>query len=107
MDAYSEFDGLIATRMHAAILALSAGVPALGISYEFKTEELFRRMGLGEWVTDIEEIAPESFTELVMRFTDALPSLRGKVAEEADRLLEETEAISRTIRRAVSDDVPD
>lgn len=36
--------------MHMAILALTSGTPVFPITYEFKTQELFNRLGLGEWV---------------------------------------------------------
>lgn len=52
----SSFDLMIATRMHAAILSLGAGVPVLPIEYEFKTRELFERLGQSHLVHDIEEV---------------------------------------------------
>lgn len=44
--AYRQFDAVIATRMHAAILALCAGRATACIAYEFKLEELYDRIGL-------------------------------------------------------------
>ena len=49
-------DLVVATRMHAAILALSAGVPVLPIAYEFKTRELAARLGLSRWTQDVERM---------------------------------------------------
>lgn len=69
------FDAFISTRMHGAILALGVGVPVLPIAYEFKTTELFTRLGLERWLTDIDTIEPASFTELVERFFDELPRI--------------------------------
>lgn len=48
VDAYQQFDLVIATRMHAAILGLAAGTPVLGIAYEFKLEELFHQLGMDD-----------------------------------------------------------
>lgn len=48
-----QYDLLIATRMHAAILAMSCGVPSIGIAYEFKIEELYRTLGLEDFYTNI------------------------------------------------------
>lgn len=42
MTMYAGYDAVIATRMHVAILALSAGTPVLPIPYERKIDELFR-----------------------------------------------------------------
>ena len=54
------FRSVVATRMHVAILALLMGVPVLPIAYEFKTSELFGKLGLGGLVQDIEAVTPWS-----------------------------------------------
>ena len=41
----SEFDLVLATRMHMAILSLMAGTPAIPFVLEFKTKELFANLG--------------------------------------------------------------
>ncbi len=46
MQALGKCDALIGMRLHACILAMLAGVPAMGLGYEDKTEEIFRQMGL-------------------------------------------------------------
>jgi colanic acid/amylovoran biosynthesis protein len=71
----ADFDAFISTRMHGAILAFGVGVPVLPIAYEFKTTELFTRLGLQRWLTDIDTIEPASFTQLVERFFDELPQI--------------------------------
>ena len=53
---YAEFDVVVATRMHAAILALCAGTPVMPLAYEFKTAELFGRLGFGGMVPSIESV---------------------------------------------------
>jgi len=59
------FDLVVATRLHVAILALCAGVPVLPIAYEFKTNELFTRLGLGELVQDMESVTGEDLCRAV------------------------------------------
>lgn len=59
MALFRTFDLVISTRMHAAILALCAGVPALAIAYEFKSTELFARLGIRDRVFDIEKVTAE------------------------------------------------
>jgi polysaccharide pyruvyl transferase WcaK-like protein len=46
MKALGQCDAFIGMRLHACILAMLAGVPAMGLGYEDKTEEIFRQMGL-------------------------------------------------------------
>ena len=59
-DAFGGFDLVVATRMHAAILALIAGTPVLPIAYEFKTVELFRTLGWGPLISHIDELANDT-----------------------------------------------
>lgn len=46
IQALGQCDAFIGMRLHACILAMLAGVPAMGLGYENKTEETFRQMGL-------------------------------------------------------------
>ncbi|MFA9460965.1 polysaccharide pyruvyl transferase family protein [Thiohalorhabdus methylotrophus] len=71
----SDCDFVIATRLHMAILALTMEVPVLPVAYEYKTAQLFERMGLGEWVTGIEDM-DDAFCGRVDRFIERLPALR-------------------------------
>lgn len=76
LQTFAAFDGVVATRMHAAILATCAGVPSIGIAYEFKTAELFQSLGLEQWAVDIRTLEPGPFSELVVRFVRELGSLQ-------------------------------
>ncbi|MCS3626923.1 colanic acid/amylovoran biosynthesis protein [Salinibacter ruber] len=78
------YDFVVATRMHMAILGLVAGTPVLPIAYEPKTTHLFRKMGLGEWVTSIETIDP-SFSDKVDQFIEQIDSLRNLMIDGADK----------------------
>jgi colanic acid/amylovoran biosynthesis protein len=85
MAIVARFDLVIATRMHMAILALCAGVPVLPIAYEFKTQELFQRLGMTEWVTTIENVQAETFPAHLERFLLALPALRARLFAAVER----------------------
>lgn len=50
-------DFFIGTRMHSLIFATTAGVPAFGVAYEFKTREWLTQLGCPEHVLDIEDCA--------------------------------------------------
>ncbi len=80
------FDAVVATRMHVAILALLAGVPVLPIAYEFKTAELFAKLGLDGLVQDIETITPGGLRTACDHFlsvrADLAAMLPGLVARE-------------------------
>lgn len=70
------FDVYVTTRLHAAILGLTAGTPVVPIAYEFKTHELFQGLTDGGTALDIRDFSSE---ELVAR-------VRSLVLD-ADRLL--------------------
>jgi colanic acid/amylovoran biosynthesis protein len=65
MDEFSRFDLVVATRLHGAILALCAGTPVIPISYEFKTSELFARLGFKRALIDMETISPKRLIDAV------------------------------------------
>lgn len=83
------FHLVVATRMHMAILGLVAGVPVFPISYEFKTRSLFDRLGMGEFVGDIEHVEADELEAALDRLIARLPSIRRtlfrKVEEERRR----------------------
>jgi colanic acid/amylovoran biosynthesis protein len=68
-----DYDVVIATRLHMAILSLGAGVPVFPIAYEFKTQELFKKLGCGHWTVDIEEIESQSLIQSVDSFLNSIP----------------------------------
>lgn len=76
MALYGDFDIVVATRMHAAILALCAGVPVLPLAYEFKTEELFVGLGLGDYVQPIDTLSGEGLCRTFDRLLRARATLR-------------------------------
>ncbi len=72
MNEIIKHDFVISTRLHMSILSLNVGVPVLPIAYEFKTKELFVRLGQEKYTYDIEEL---SGTELI----DAVDSFIGDI----------------------------
>jgi len=81
LDRYREFDLVVATRMHAAILSLCAGVPVMPVAYEFKTTELFSSLGLGEFVQQIDTITGERLCRSFDRFVTERPAIQTTLAE--------------------------
>ena len=57
--AYERMDYFIGTRMHAVILALNAGTPALAIGYLHKTRGVLEELGMRERCLDIGTITSE------------------------------------------------
>ena len=100
IDFLSGFDVAVATRMHAGILALCAGTPVLPIAYEFKTHELFKRLGASDHVLDIETLNAGRANAGFDAFCAALPLLRPALFARAE--LERRSALEsgRLLRQA-------
>lgn len=62
-----DFDIVLATRMHLAILSLVARRPVIAIAYESKTSELFGGLGLEENVISIEELSSDWIIQRIDR----------------------------------------
>ena len=62
------FDLVVTTRMHMAILALGVGTLVFPVAYEFKTRELFDRLGVGAYVHDMEGVDADAFVKTLDSF---------------------------------------
>jgi colanic acid/amylovoran biosynthesis protein len=76
----SRFDLFVATRMHAAILSLTAGTPVLPIAYEFKTRELFTRLGMEDYVLDIDNLSAAALSRTTGQLARGLEDQRNGLA---------------------------
>jgi len=97
----STFDMIVATRMHVAIMALGAGVPVLPIAYEFKTVELFKRLGLGHLVQDIETVTGEGLIGAARSLLDRRRDVSAKLVACIERERCSAFSAGRYIREAV------
>ena len=105
LQAYGECDLVVATRMHAAILALCAGTPVLPIAYQFKTEELFATYGLADWVSDIETMTPDGFTATTDRVIDALDAARADLFAGVERQRADAMAAGALVAQAFAGEI--
>lgn len=101
VECLGTFDIFVATRMHAAILALCAGTPVVPIAYEFKTVELFRRLGMTERIPDIETLTAdglwESFEQISRRWTSDHRLIWQRVEAARTSALGAVDHLKRTI----------
>lgn len=95
---------VLATRMHAAILALVAGTPVTAIAYEWKTEELFGGLGLSDHVVPYG--APPD--EVVARLGEGLgaedlrASIPGRIAPSRATAERDIDTALERLQRAVA-----
>lgn len=83
IQALGRCDAFIGMRLHACILAMLAGVPAMGLGYEDKTEQIFRQMGLGKYQTrfDTDE---ENWIKTAEIFFGDIDVIRNRLATVLD-----------------------
>ena len=83
-------DLFLGTRMHSLIFATTAGVPAVGVAYEFKTGEWLEQVGLaGRWCP-IE--APVGLTEQLLRAWDEREAMHDALRERIPAQIERAES---------------
>jgi colanic acid/amylovoran biosynthesis protein len=63
--AYGLMDLFLGSRLHSNIFALTEGVPAVAVQYQFKTTGIFRLLGLQRWVLPIEQCQGGTLADLV------------------------------------------
>lgn len=102
MQQLAEFDLVVATRMHMAILSLCSGTPVVPIAYEFKTKELFEGMGFPTWTQDINTITGETLSAAIDNYMQMLPVLRPKLMDAVLDNHAAAMAVSDIIRRVVT-----
>lgn len=62
-ERYRDYDLVISVRMHAALLAIRAGVAALALEYEPKTAEIFGDLGLADWTMPLDALDADAIVE--------------------------------------------
>ena len=101
LEVLRSFDGVIACRLHMAILSICANTPVLPISYEPKFEETFAELGVPELVTAIGEIEPEPFTTRVLAWTEELDDVAAAIDKAAPRLKASAQSAGPELKRAL------
>lgn len=102
-----ELDMLIATRLHALILAAVAGTPSIGIAYRSKVQAIFADNGREKWAVSPEEAGwPAKLLDLWRTMAGRLEEERQAVRRmaEANRqaAYEQTRALARWVRSGVN-----
>ncbi|KFC66798.1 colanic acid biosynthesis protein [Bosea sp. LC85] len=64
---FTQFELMIGTRLHSALIALRAGVPAVHVAYTLKGRDIYADLGLSDWIVDIGDFirSPEQAIALV------------------------------------------
>ena len=95
-----DYDLVIATRMHMAILALGVGTPVFPIAYEFKMQELFERLGLSGLAQDIELMSGDALLQNFDKFLERLPDIRERLFTAVENERESALMSGDVVKRA-------
>jgi colanic acid/amylovoran biosynthesis protein len=95
------FDVVVSTRMHLGILALVAGKPVLPIAYEWKTQELFARLGFARWVTDIDTVDSATLCETYDRLCSEVDGERPELARAVLSCIDDARSVPELLRRVL------
>ena len=110
--ALGQCDAYIGMRLHACVLAMLAGVPAMGLGYEDKTWQIFRQMGFESYQTrfdsDVESWVghAEKFFAHTDEVVERLPSALDERYEAASKNIEIVEReLTRVSQGPISPEV--
>jgi polysaccharide pyruvyl transferase WcaK-like protein len=108
IQAFGQCDAVISMRLHACILAMLGGTPAMGLGYEEKTREIFSQLNLEKYQVAFEAEGDawlrqaERFIGNVEKIRVALPALLDRVCERAKLSLDVvTERIASSEQRNI------
>lgn len=91
IDILSQCDLIIATRLHAAIFALLAGVPAISIGYQPKNIGTMKLFELEHFCVSIEDISADKVLTLIREIFYYHDDIRRKIGDILIRLKEQIE----------------
>lgn len=86
---YGQMDVFVATRTHAAIFALSAGVPTLIIGYQHKAWGIARMLNLESWVIDIQQIGSQVLIDRLAALWAERDAVRNRIRQALPTLVEQ------------------
>ena len=95
------FDAVVATRMHAGILALSAGTPVLAIDYEDKARRLFGQLGVPDWSVDIESAGPSLLCRTWDTFASEVDTRRDALFQAVTAKAKDARTTAGLLRSAI------
>lgn len=102
MEKIRGFDGVIASRLHMAILTICTNTPVLPVSYEPKFGETFAELGLPDLITLVEDIAPQSFGDKTMDWVARLDKFSAILAANAPKMQKSAHSAGQKLKDALA-----
>jgi polysaccharide pyruvyl transferase WcaK-like protein len=86
LDTMRSCDAIVATRFHAALVALALGRPTVALAYHAKTRDLFDRLGIGALCLGADNFTVDGLLERLHVVNTVWDESRDGVAAEVARL---------------------
>jgi colanic acid/amylovoran biosynthesis protein len=102
MARLGEFDLVVATRMHAAILSWAGGTPVLPIAYERKTADLAETLGIAEFAHDMGRASTRALCATADELLAEPPALRPALFGAVERQRASALASGELVRQALA-----
>jgi hypothetical protein len=99
-------DGIIAVKLHAAVLALCAGTPTVSIEYQPKCRDFMDSLGLGEYCLRSDALEPQAVCALLLKAIRDQPSMRTAVEAKVAYYRQGLRSFADAVRTAVTQGGP-
>jgi colanic acid/amylovoran biosynthesis protein len=101
----SRCDVFCGARMHSNIAATSSLVPTVALAYSVKSRGIMGRMGMDDWVIEINEASEEELLARLDRLIASADQVRQALGRNIPRLREEAARNADIIRQLLERDV--
>lgn len=95
-------DVVVAMRLHAAVFAVGAGVPAAALVYDPKVKSFVEGAGLGELAVDIGSLTADGLAQRIGRALDDATGLKPVLARHAEGLRAKAAANGAMVAEAMA-----
>jgi polysaccharide pyruvyl transferase WcaK-like protein len=99
VDELASVDLMIGARLHANILAMLTGTPALGIAYRPKVASFFAANKLKDYCIDLSKLSAQNLSEIFWNMYEHYPEIQQEVMDARDRSIQEGAAYQTFIAR--------
>lgn len=97
--AYKAMDVVVATRMHAAIFALSVATPVVVIGYQPKSLGMITKFELEAYYCHINDVTSDRLVDLAQQVMDNVDNIRSQIRGRYEKLKAEAEATIAFLER--------
>lgn len=99
--AARELSAVVSVRLHGALMAVRAGVPAIHLAYDRKGPAAFADLGLDEWCMDVRSVRREALADAVAALVADPGAYWDRLADRADGLRKRSTELDDLVRAAV------